>query len=563
MQRKGDGDGGYRRVSGPAAWLAVVSFSFYLGAAHAADSDRYLQPLMEAEFALQSGRTEEAAKAYAEAAQKTQDSRVAERAARLALMIDDQDMAEVAIERWRALAPTDDSLARAELGLALRRAQLEPAENALNRLVQSENGWKDALQALAANQASLLTPALLPRLLEAETVLAKAEALLALGGLADRLGLSGLVKRVAETVIERFPQEPRAWLWHSEAMRKAGDAAAAKQSIERALALPELPRDMRLAAAGLLAGLGDPESAAAALAVGEQSDDSFAARAAFLARMDGDQALAKLYEEVKEESSGSEIPPSRRMLLGQLAEVLERNDEAVEWFSAIEDPEQRPRAELRLAVLASKRGELDQALSILQQLQQAESDDGALAISAYQLEAELASEAGRYERALDAYRRGLAIFEDEPSLLYARALHFEQLDRVDDAVQDLRRVVALDPENPNGLNALGYTLADRTDQLEEAHALIERAMSMQPDNPAIIDSMGWVLVRMGKPEQGLPHLRRAFELQRDAEVAAHLGEALWRLGKQDEARSVWRLGREIDAENAGLLRVLKVHGVEL
>ncbi|MBD8525528.1 tetratricopeptide repeat protein [Pseudomarimonas arenosa] len=558
---KGSG-GGRGRKATAAAGLAA-GLLFYLGALHGADSDLYLQPLMEAEFALQAGRNEEAAVAYARASELSSDPRVAERASRLALLIDDAELAEKSLKRWRALAPAAEGLARIELGLALRRGEMKPAESALQRLLQLEQGWKDVLQALAANQDSLLSPALLPQMIEAESVLASPDALLAVGGLADRLALAGTVKRVAELAVSRFPQEARAWLWHSEAMRKAGDEAAARRSIEQALALPGLPSDMRLAAAGLLAGLGDAEAAAQALSGGAQTDDTFAARAAFLSRLDGNAGLTALYQEMKQRSESEDLSPARRMLLGQLAEVLELDAEARRWFEGVQDPDQRPRAELRLAVLANKRGDLDEALKILTDLQQTELDDGAVAISAYQLEAELATAAGRYELALDAYRRGLAVFEDEPSLLYARALHFESVDRVDDAVRDLRRVVELDPDNPNGLNALGYTLADRTDQLEEARALIERALNMQPDNPAIIDSMGWVLVRLGKPEQGLPHLRRAFELQRDAEVAAHLGEALWLLGEHDEARSVWRLGHEIDADNRGLQRVLQARGEPL
>ena len=107
------------------------------------------------------------------------------------------------------------------------------------------------------------------------------------------------------------------------------------------------------------------------------------------------------------------------------------------------------------------------------------------------------------------------------------------------------------------MNALGYTLADRTDRYDEALKLIQRALELRPDTPAIIDSLGWVLHRLGRTEEALPHLRRAFELQRDAEVAAHLGEALWVHGDKDEARSIWRLGREIDPDNRALKQALE------
>ena len=87
--------------------------------------------------------------------------------------------------------------------------------------------------------------------------------------------------------------------------------------------------------------------------------------------------------------------------------------------------------------------------------------------------------------------------------------------------------------------------------------LIQRALKLKPDTPAIVDSLGWVLYRMGRTEEALPHLRRAFELQRDAEVAAHLGEVLWMSGDKDEARSIWRVGRELDPDNRALKQVLE------
>ena len=108
--------------------------------------------------------------------------------------------------------------------------------------------------------------------------------------------------------------------------------------------------------------------------------------------------------------------------------------------------------------------------------------------------------------------------------------------------------------NDNFLNALGYTLADRTDQLDEALALITKAFEARPDNAAIVDSMGWVLFKLGRVDEALVHLRRAFELQRDPEVGAHLGEALWVSGALDEARSIWRLAEELDASNRTLRR---------
>jgi tetratricopeptide (TPR) repeat protein len=89
------------------------------------------------------------------------------------------------------------------------------------------------------------------------------------------------------------------------------------------------------------------------------------------------------------------------------------------------------------------------------------------------------------------------------------------------------------------LNALGYTLTDMTDRHDEAYPLIHRALELEPDDPAILDSMGWVLFKLGRAEEALPYIERSWAQQRDAEIAAHLGEVLWSLERIDEARDIW------------------------
>jgi tetratricopeptide (TPR) repeat protein len=100
-------------------------------------------------------------------------------------------------------------------------------------------------------------------------------------------------------------------------------------------------------------------------------------------------------------------------------------------------------------------------------------------------------------------------------------------------------------------------MTDRTDRHEEALGYIERALALKPDSAAIIDSKGWVLFRLGRPAEALPHLERAFALDANAEIGAHLGEVLWALGRRDEARRIWTRSREIEADNAVLLDTIR------
>jgi tetratricopeptide (TPR) repeat protein len=145
---------------------------------------------------------------------------------------------------------------------------------------------------------------------------------------------------------------------------------------------------------------------------------------------------------------------------------------------------------------------------------------------------------------------------DEPSLLYSRALMWERRDDIARAEADLRTILVTDPENVAALNALGYTLADRTTRYEEALELIDRARIAEPDNAAIIDSYGWVLYRLGRHEEALVELRRAYTMQKDAEIAAHVAEVLWVLGRRDEARRYFDEARKLDPDNRSLQRAL-------
>ncbi len=101
------------------------------------------------------------------------------------------------------------------------------------------------------------------------------------------------------------------------------------------------------------------------------------------------------------------------------------------------------------------------------------------------------------------------------------------------------KVIELQPDHAHAYNALGYTFADRNQRLPEAKKLIEKALELAPEDGYIIDSLGWVLFRMGMTSEAVVQLRRAFQLRPEAEVGAHLGEALWVEGKRDEAQKIW------------------------
>jgi len=143
------------------------------------------------------------------------------------------------------------------------------------------------------------------------------------------------------------------------------------------------------------------------------------------------------------------------------------------------------------------------------------------------------------------------------SLLLARAFLLERLDRVPEAVADMRKVAQRRPDDPTALNALGYTLVDRTRSVEEGTKLIERAIAEKPDSYAIQDSMGWALVQGGRLDEGKAWLDKAWAGSEDPEVAAHLGETLWRMGRTAEAKKLWDEALAENPESRPLKRAIE------
>ena len=146
---------------------------------------------------------------------------------------------------------------------------------------------------------------------------------------------------------------------------------------------------------------------------------------------------------------------------------------------------------------------------------------------------------------------------DSPELLYDAAMVAEKLDRIDVAERLLRRVVELKPDDPQALNALGYTLVDRTTRYDEGYALIDKALKLAPNDSFILDSMGWALFRLGRYGEAETYLRRAFTARPDAEIAAHLGEVLWAKGDRAGAQEIWQSQLKTTPDNPVLLETVR------
>ncbi|MFC3552070.1 tetratricopeptide repeat protein [Lysobacter cavernae] len=520
-----------------------------------------LESLLVGEFALQSGRLDEAAQAYLGAARAADDIALAERATRIALLAKDDKRAAQALALWREQGGEGLNLAAAQAVLATRRGDERSARKYLTQLLKApgDSGWRQALGVLGAGARDPQQAArLLERLVDDGTIPNKLQAWLAFGGLAQGLEQPQLVERIVAEVVKRFPGEARVGLLRANQLREAGKPDEARRVLESVAAGAGSDAPLRRAIADEYHGLGDYHAAEAVIAQGPQDDQSYALRAALLAQAEDKPTLTRLYDELR--GNASQPDPQRRLLLGQLAEFLERNEEALDWYRGVPGGPQRLQARLRGANVLHELGRSDEAYRSLRDLQSDAAVEDDARRDAYLLEAALRQKDKDDAGELDAYARGLAAFPDDSELLYARALGWERRDNVPRAEADLRKILVAEPDNVAALNALGYTLADRTTRYREALQLIERARTAEPDNAAIIDSYGWVLYRLGRKEEALVELRRALTLQKDAEIASHLAEVLWELGRKDEARKYFEQARKIDPDNRSLKRALEKTG---
>jgi tetratricopeptide (TPR) repeat protein len=223
--------------------------------------------------------------------------------------------------------------------------------------------------------------------------------------------------------------------------------------------------------------------------------------------------------------------------LGRAYEALEDINSALQEYSLVGPSNDYLPAQQRQAELLLRQQRTEEARARLAKARDAQPD---YAIQLYLIEAEGLSNRRQIEPAWSAINQGLEQFPNDLNLLYTRAMLAEKRDDLGQLETDLRYILEREPDHAMALNALGYTLADRTTRYEEARELIEKAHQLSPQDPAILDSLGWVNYRLGNLEEAERLLRQALEKFPDHEVAAHLGEVLWAQGKQREARRVWR-----------------------
>lgn len=511
-----------------------------------------------AEVAGQRGAIGVAQSAYMDLARQTRDPRIARRAAEVSVFARDQAGALEATRLWAAGEQDSERAQQTLAALLLNENKIDEAEPILRTLFK-EDPAKGFMQ----------LSALMGKMRDTQAALAMVERLAA-----DHLKLPEARFAVAQAAANagRFDVSIAA-LNQAERLRPGWEVAAlmraqvlGKSSRADALGfmrdfLVTYPgaREVRLAYARTLVNANQFTEARTEFNrltrdFPRNAEVSFAAGLLSLQMGDPDAARDLLTRTLEYNPRDQDTV---YYYLGQVAEQMKQPDVAASHYAEVRTGNYLVSARARQAVMLTAAGKLEEGLALLAATR---GENDAQNVRLIQARAELVRDSKTPTAAADTYAvlsEGLKRYPDSANLLYDRAMAAEKLNKLDVLEADLRRVIVLRPEDAQAYNALGYTLADRTDRLAEAIVLLDKALLLAPDDAYILDSVGWAQYRSGNLVRAQEFLERAYKVRPDPEIAAHLGEVLWARGQRTEAGTLWQTSLQNHPQNEVLLETLR------
>ena len=490
-----------------------------------------------AEIALQRGNPDLATRAYADLAARTRDPKVLARTVEVAGFARRFDIALKAVRTWLEIEPASIRAQQMLVSVMVLSNQLDDLAPNLVRLLQTDkNGLGANLlglnRMLARNPDRLAVFVLLEKV--CRPFFGVPEAHYAVAMAASSAGVSERALAEVQRALELRPDWEMAALLQAQIVGQRSPTDAVR-FLEGFVERNPSARDVQLHLARALIGekrYSDARKNFDQLLKDYPDRPEVVYPAAMLALQQNDKAYAEtqLKHLLTLDLADKNVA---YFYLGQIAEEDQRNEDALDNYSMVGPGEQYLVARVRAARLLAGQGKLEEGRHLLAS---AKTTSDNQRVSFLIAEAGLLRDAKQPLAAFYSLEQALATRPDNPDLLYETALLAERLNRVELLETRLRRLIELRPDMPQAYNALGYSYADRNMNLPEARRLIEQALKLAPDDVFILDSMGWVLYREGDLAGALSHLERAYAQRNDPEIAAHLGEVLWRLDRKDDAR---------------------------
>ena len=534
--------------------------------------------VVASEIAAQRGMFGAAANTLIPLARETGDPRLAHRALEFQLAGGNLAGALDAAHLWAQLAPYDNNASAAELALSAANGQTRGMAAALRKRIEDAADKPTAINQAMGVVSRLndrrLALRIMDEALSDPAVRKLPAASLALSDAAHAAGNDARAVSEARTALAADPKSEPAAL-RALQYGIAVDPVQAQQQARDFLARNPNARRLHLVLVGQMVKDGKYDDALAELdAMSRRTPEDFdllymQAQVAYRAgRLDSARTLLGQYLDVQEQRQRSTAPGATmasasasdaHVLLARIDEDQGRIDDAIAELGRIQDPAMRYDAQLRQAVLIARQGHADKALALLDNTAPQDDDER---VQGYLTRSQIQRDANRMDAAVATLKTADRAFPDTPEIKYELAMLDERLGRISEVERLLRQVIALNPDNAQAYNALGYTLADHNKRLPEALDLITQALNISPNDPFILDSMGWVRFRMGQLDRAAEYLRRAYAQRPEADICAHYAEVLWNKGDHERATALLREGYKKDPKNPTVVDTLKRLGVK-
>lgn len=535
----------------------------------AMDANLFFQVLV-AEVQANSGDPGSAYQIYLEAARRLQNGQLFQRAVEVALRARAGEQALAAAKAWRQSLPLSRDAAEFNTHILIALGRSKELASPLRALIQltPTPQQPQLIASLPRSLARLQDRVAAARVIDEATEPWRApplESAAAWGAGAEAWLMAGRPETAMDASRRALKLDGHQLSAQLVAVELIGQQADAEPLVKAQLTQADAPAVLRLAYARKLATLQRYTDAAEQLdllieAQPDQDGHRVLLSAIRLEMRQVDAAEAAIKPVVQKATN----PPSKDheqafLLMAQVADRRNQPAEALRWLDKADPKHEKLAVQSQRARLLASQGKLTEARSSLRKLPEAEPRDAILKI---QTEAQLLRELKQWREAWSVLEQGAQRFPDDPDLLYDQAMVAEKLKRFEDMEQLLRKVIALAPDNAGAYNALGYSFAERNINLPEARKLIEQALALRPGDAYIVDSLGWVAFREGNLDEARRLLTQAYASRQDAEIAAHLGEVLWRQGDQEGAQKLWKEAQARDAANETLKETLQRFGTQ-
>lgn len=534
--------------------------------------------VLAAELAAHRGDFDMASGWFLGLARDTSDPRLAQKAFQASILARNMERAQRAAQQWVLLAPDDQDAVASAMALAASNGRTEGMASALRSRIERADDAELAIMQAAAIVSKLNDKQAALNVLDRTLTDSMRELPVAHLALADAAWAAGKPTRALQEARQALHLDPS----NEGAAQRAleyGLGVEFEQAILHAREFLIRHPDSGKLALQLASHLARQNRIDEALGIVGQlqrrapEDFDLMRIEAELnlqaGRLDRAKQLLHEYIQVQtqrrasvndQSTSAASDASDARLLLVQIAEKEGNLHEAITQLDLVEDPSLTYQAQIHKAVLYGRLGDLAGALRTLDALQPRSDDEQAVLLLT---QASIYRDAGRSEQAIELLEHGDRSLPDTVEIKYDLGMMYERQGRFKEFERMMRDIVELDPNNANALNSLGYTFADQNVRLDEARDLLNRALQLEPDNPYILDSVGWYYYRAGDLRAAQQYLERSYQLLPAADVAAHLGEVLWKQGDRKGAERIWREALAKEPDNEVLNKTLRRLGAKL